>query len=300
MKYWWLEKYKNLKIVELNKLIDDINYFLVMPNNYKKQYEILKNKNIDELEEEELLILLYKIVNDKNIKDNTLIKAIEKLLLIPDNSFPKSDYSISEMIEEIKNLKKNYPYQEKINNNNIAVCYYCLNVFYVDKIKSVNKNKLCLCPFCLKTKLYFDNDYIPMNYTFIKLANIYYRTSSLGCTFKEVTKIIKKNIKITTNIDKKDYSINITELLENKITPISEKQISKEIYEILNNEENDFKYSIIIKIDNIEKNIDTKLILLIISLIDFLSNSFYLKEIIIETNKNISKNFKKIIREIIK
>ena len=31
MKYWWLEKYKNFKIVEINDLIKDVNYFLIMP-----------------------------------------------------------------------------------------------------------------------------------------------------------------------------------------------------------------------------------------------------------------------------
>ena len=30
MKYWWLEKYKNFKIVEINDLIKDVNYFLFL------------------------------------------------------------------------------------------------------------------------------------------------------------------------------------------------------------------------------------------------------------------------------
>ena len=49
-----------------------------------------------------------------------------------------------------------------------------------------------MCPYCLKQTLYFDNDYIPMNYTFIKLASIYYGISSLGCSFREIKKILKK------------------------------------------------------------------------------------------------------------
>lgn len=296
MKYWWLEKYRKLKIIQIKELINDVNYFLVMPNNYKKKYEILKNKEINELEEEDLLILLYKIVNDKNIKDNTLNKIIEKLLLIPDNSFPKSDYSLEEILNEIKKLKENYPYQEKLDNNNIAICYNCLNIFYVDKIKNVNKNNLCLCPYCLKTKLYFDNDYIPMNYIFIKLANIYYRTSNLGCTFKEVKKILKRNIKLTNIDSEENYTINLTKLFSNKINLIEEKILSKEIYNLLTKEEEKIKYSIVIKIDEIKEDIDSKLLLLVVSLMDFLSNNFYLKEIKIDTNQKIKKRIDRIIK----
>ena len=94
MKYWWLEKYKNFKIVEITELIKDVNYFLTMPKNYEKLYENLKTKPIDELEEEELIIVLKRIVTTKNVKDNTLSLIIKKLLTIPDNSFPKSDFVI--------------------------------------------------------------------------------------------------------------------------------------------------------------------------------------------------------------
>ena len=120
MKYWWLEKYKNFKIVEINDLIKDANYFLIMPKNYEKIYQEIKNEDISNLEEEELLILLKKITTTKNLKNNQLRLIIEKLLLIPDNSFPNSDYTLLEELTEIKNLKQNSPLKEKINSNNIT------------------------------------------------------------------------------------------------------------------------------------------------------------------------------------
>ena len=109
MKYWWLEKYKNFKIVEINDLIKDVNYFLIIPKNYEKIYQEIKNEDISNLEEEELLILLKKITTTKNLKNNQLRLIIEKLLLIPDNSFPNSDYTLLEELTEIKNLKQNPP-----------------------------------------------------------------------------------------------------------------------------------------------------------------------------------------------
>ena len=298
MKYWWLEKYKNFKIIEITELANDINYFLTMPKNYEKKYEIIKDKNIDILEEEELLILLKKIVSTKNIKDNSLTLVIKKLLEIPDNSFPKSDYSLEEMLDEIKKLKENYPYQEKLETNNIAICYNCLNVFYIDKIKSVNKKNLCLCPFCLKSNLYFDNDYIPMNYSFIKLANIYYKTSNLGCRFKEIKKILKKNIKVITE-EKNKEMIDLTELFTNKIKPIDEKIISKKIYDLLIEKENNIEYKTEIYIKDIDKDRDSKLLILLITIMELLSNCIYLKEIKIVTNKKLTTNINNLLKTLI-
>lgn len=295
MKYWWLEKYKKFKIIEITELANDINYFLTMPKGYEKKFELIKDEDINLLDEEDLLILLKKIVATKNIKDNSLSIIIKRLLEIPDNSFPRSDYSVSEMLEEIKNLKRNYPYKEKIENNNIAICYNCLNVFYVDKIKSINKRNLCLCPFCLKSKLYFDNDYIPMNYTFIKLANIYYGTSTLGCTFKEVKKILKKNVKVV-EYKKEENDIDLTDVFTQKIKPIDEKIISKKIYDLLKKTEENFDYSVTLYIKEINKDIEFKLLILLVSIIDVLSSSIYLKEIIINTNKELSKEFKRILK----
>jgi len=299
MKYWWLEKYKNFRIVQINELVNDINFFLTMPKDYDKKYEFIKNMDISILDEEDLLILLNKIVITKNIRDSSLSKIINKLLLIPDNSFPVSDYSIEEILEEIKNLKYNYPYKEKLESNNIAICYNFFNVFYVDKIKNINKKEFCLCPFCLKSKLYFDNDYIPMNYTFIKLANIYYRTSTLGCKFKEVKHILKKNVKVVED-KKKETSIDLTDIFNKKIELIDEKIVNKKIYDLLIKQENNFNYSVDIYIREINEDVEFKLLILLIVIIDILSSCIYLKNITVNTNKDVSKQLKKILKLICK
>jgi len=280
MKYWWLEKYNNFKIIQIKELQDDVNYFLTMPKNCEKKYELLKNKDINTLEEEELLIILNIIVNTKNIKDSSLSIIINKLLEIPDNSFPASDYTFKEMLEEIKNLKTNLPLKNKIDNNNLAICYNCLNIFYVDKIKSVNKKDLCLCPFCLKSRIYFDNDYIPMNYTFIKLANMYYGISSLGCTFKEIRKITQKGISTTTG-NKEKNNLDFNEIFsQSKIKPIDEKIISRNLYKKLMIEESNLINNKNIYISKLEKQIsNTILEIILVTLIELLSNTIYLKEV---------------------
>lgn len=291
MKYWWLEKYKNFKIIQIKELQDDINYFLTMPKNYKKQYEVLKDKDIDTLEEEELLIVLKKIVDTKNIKDNSLNIIIEKLLELPDNSFPASDYTFQEMLMEIKELKNNLPFQNKIENNNLAICYQCLNVFYVDKIKNVNKNGLCLCPYCFSTKLYFDNDYIPMNYIFIKLANIYYGISSLGCTFKEIQKIIKNGVKITVGKKEKN-SIEWNPIFGNKkIEPLDEKKVYRKLYQELMKKERAINYQATIYLSSLSKDSSLFILeILLIVMLEVLSNTIYLKEIQIIFEKEEDKN----------
>ena len=296
MKYWWLEKYKNFKIIQVNELMQDVNYFLTMPKNYEQQYEKIKNTNIENLEEENLLILLYKIINTKNIKNNSLSKIISKLSSIPDNSLPSSDYSINEMIDEIKNLKITKPSKEKIVGSNICACYNCLNVFYVDMIKAVNKNNNCLCPFCMKPYLYFDSDYIPMNYNFVKLAHFYYYSSSLGCTFKEIKKILRKNIKVINDTyNEKDIKLN-NYLIDKRLKALDEKIMSKNIYDILIKKENNMEYEISIYIDEIQEDISLKLFIFLITLIEVLINSIYLKNIIIKTeNKNIAKNLEVMI-----
>ena len=279
MKYWWLEKYKNFKIIQINDLYKDVHYFITMPKNYEKQY---------------------KIVTTKNIKNNHLNIIIEKLLEIPDNSFPSSDYSLIEMLDEIKNLKTNLPYREKLDTNNIAICYHCLNIFYVDKIKSVNKNNLCLCPFCLKSKLYFDNDYIPMNYTFIKLAYIYYHTSNLGCSFKNIQKIIKNGIS-TLDGNYTDNYLDISKYYSNiKIKPIEEKIINRKLMLDLYKYEANIIEEGNIYIPSLNNKIEEELLLIIlVTIIEVLANTIYLKKIrFIFKNKKNKNKFDNMIKTI--
>ena len=194
MKYWWLEKYQNLKVKMLPELLSDLQFFFVVPKNASKRYEEIRKLSVSSLEEEDLCLLLYRIVSSKNIKDGTLSLIIQRLLEVPQTNLPISDYSLEEILEEIKNLYQNRPDEEKLKHNNVAACYHCMNIFYVDKIKKVNQNHFCICPYCGRTKLYFDNDLIPMNYSFLFLAKLYYGVSSLGCDFLKLQTMAKKDI----------------------------------------------------------------------------------------------------------
>ena len=299
MKYWWLEKYKNFKIVEINDLIKDVNYFLIMPKNYEKIYQEIRNEDISNLEEEELLILLKKITTTKNLKNNQLRLIIEKLLLIPDNSFPNSDYTLLEELTEIKNLKQNPPLKEKINSNNLAICYHCLNIFFVDKIKNVNKKNNCLCPYCLKQTLYFDNDYIPMNYTFIKLASFYYGVSSLGCSFKEIQKILKKHIVVVKKLE--NNFLDLENIIEDpKIKPIDEKIIARKLYLFLENQELNLEHSITLMIPDIIDYENLFLEIILVTIIEILTNTIYLSQInLFFKNKNLENMWKKKVKEVL-
>ncbi len=292
MKYWWLEKYQNMEVRLLPQLFSEIEYFLTMPKNYIKIYNQLREIPIEELNEEELCIILYRIAITKNVSDETLRKVIDRLLKIPDASLPISDYTFNEIIEEIKNLKLKKPIVEKLETNNVAACYNCLNIFYVDKIKKANKKGLCLCPFCEKDKLYFDNDLVPMNYSFLYLSKIYYGISSLGCDFSKIKKLIKKGLLIKENSDEQKDVCDLNFLEKYKMEKIrceDEQNIIKDLDDEIRSGESLGLYEKTIVIDwNTNKNILELSNLLIISSIQSLSNSFYLKKInLIINNKEI-------------
>lgn len=304
MKYWWLKKYENLQIKMIPELLHDIEYFLVMPKNYLIIYERIKDLNVDELREEELLVNLYMLVSSKKIKDNSLLLIIKKLLSIPDNSLPISDYSLKDILNEIVNLKKNVPIQEKLNFNNIAACYNCRQVFYVDNIRAVSKKGFCLCPYCGKNYIYFDNDYIPMNTSFLRLASLYYGISSLGCSYADIKKILKRNITIslgnvvTTSTviqNSKSKRKQITFLadcscLDKKhIGSLEEGIILKNYYDALIKVDKMMEYDTTIALESIESDRIYHLsFLVILSIMEVLSKTFYLKNVkILCSNKEI-------------
>ena len=201
MKYWWLKKYKGLKIKSIPELQRDVNSYFVMPKNYKDRYTAIKLSEIETLEEEDLKIYLYTLLNHEKIKNNRIIKIIDRLLEIPDNFLPATNYTLEEMLEEVKHLKSNPPLEEKLSTNNVAACPNCLEVFYVDKIKYVNKKGYCLCPFCKSSNLLFDNDLCPMDDNFLRLARFVLGTTTLGCKFKHIQKLVKKSIKLVNDIN---------------------------------------------------------------------------------------------------
>ena len=295
MKYWWLENYKNLQIKMIPELLHDMDYFLVMLKNYVKIYEKIKDVEVDRLKEEELLINLYVLVSSKKIKDNRVLLLIQKLLDIPNNFLPISDYSLKEILKEIEGLRENLPIQEKLDFNNIAACYHCGQVFYVDKIQSVNKNGYCLCPYCGKHSLYFDNDYIPMNPSFLKLASLYYGISPLGCRYVNLKKMLRKNVSVTlgnvittnTVIQNRKRKRKQTTILvdcscmeKKKIGSLEESIILKNYYDSLMKVEDKMEYETTIMIENIAMDrVSFLTFLIILSIMEVLSKTVYLKNI---------------------
>ena len=102
MKYWWLKRYKDIKIKLIPELSRQVNDNLVMPKNYKERYMVIKENDIEKLNEEDLLIYLYCILNHEKIKNNKIILIINELLKIPDNSMPATNYTLLEMLEDVK------------------------------------------------------------------------------------------------------------------------------------------------------------------------------------------------------
>ena len=170
-----------------------------------------------------------------------------------------------------------------------------MQVFYIDNIKSVNKKGHCLCPYCGKNYLYFDNDYIPMNTSFLKLASLYYGVSLLGCRYSNIKKMLKKNVEvkleniITTNTviqNRKKKRIKNTILVDlscldkKKVGSLEEKIIIKNYYDALIKIEEMMEYDTTIMLENISKERSSYLsFLIILSIMEVLSKTVYLKNI---------------------
>lgn len=320
MKYWFLKKYKNLKITLIPELTRDINTYMIMPKHYKDRYQAIKDSDITTLEEEDLRILLYWILNHKKIKNNKVILILDKLLEIPDNFLPSTNYSLEEMLIEMRGLKKRYPTQEKLSSNNIAACYHCLQAFYVDKIKYINKKGHCLCPYCKNETIYFDNDFIPMDENFLRLTKLFYGTTALGCSFSHIQKLLKKCIKIERNFpDLKDAALikkgikKDSILKENHIAFYLEEMAYKK--GITTKEEQEIYYIWNECFSILEKNLVSKVIidasiiashqyelnlLLILFLLENLGKNQYLKEVIIVCEKKEEQDiYKEIINTLL-
>ncbi len=302
-KYWWLEKYQKLEIKRLPQLYEDVSYFLRVPRNYHQLYMNFSDTPISKMSEEEMLISLYKIANTKNVKNNQLRLLIQRLLEYVDDYLPISDYSLKEILVEIRNLKDNRSDVSKLDYNNIAACYHCLQVFYVDKISMVNKKGLCLCPYCRSSHLYFDNDYIPMNYSFLKLAQLFYDVSILGCHFYDLQKILRKNVSVRlgnvasgiiigSDVNQNKFSTEkFRPLLPDysNLTQISnqhadESRIIKEFYDAFMVLEKEMEYSGTIYISGISPSLLEEFsLLLLLAIMEVLSQTIYLKEIVVLT-----------------
>ncbi|MCI8588593.1 MAG: hypothetical protein HFG40_02965 [Bacilli bacterium] len=294
MKYWWLGKYKNLEVKMLPALFSDIQYFLTVPKNYIKIYEKIQDTSVSLLLEEEMCIVLYRISVTKNVKDSKIVQIIDRLLSIPDTSLPISDYSLLEMLEEIGHLRLKKATVEKLDYSNVAACYTCLNVFYIDKIKKSNKKGQCICPFCGRNTLYLDSDLIPMNYSFLFLSKIFHGISSLGCDFLKLQKIIKKGLFVCNSVDcstssfvsiPEDFLQYFNQFQTRKIHGEDEAKILKGFHDSLDsiNQAGIYEGTILFHWDS-EKNLFEIGYLLILVCMSSLINFFYLKRIVIVTD----------------
>lgn len=169
---------------QLQSFFLDCEYYLSYLAYTKERFEMLRDRDVASLNDAELEVYLYSVLTDCRINDTledcildgTIPSVLEAMLKVPDTSLPVSDYTFSEVLEEIANLHTVLPTKDKVSHNNVGACYSCHNVFYVDLIHHMSKDHLCLCPYCLSATIYFDNDYIPMNSSFIRLAMLYYQT----------------------------------------------------------------------------------------------------------------------------
>ncbi len=308
MKYWWLEKYTELEVRMLPELFLDIQFFLTMPKNYLQIYKKIESLPISTLSEEEMCIVLYYISVTKNVKNNHISQIIERLLLVPDTSLPISDYNLSEIIHEIYGLKEKKAMVDQMDSNNVAACYSCLNVFYVDQITSANRKGQCLCPFCGKNKLYFDNELIPMNYSFLLHSKIFYGITELGCDFSKLKKIIKKGITIMKKSSSKGINTSkkrnhfLEKYQKKLIKSEDESQIIKKIYDSLfvTERNGDYETTLIIDWEG-QLNLFEISYLIILSCTLALGNFFYLKHIsLIIENDQLRNQTEKVLRMLIK
>lgn len=292
-----------------------------MPKNYKDRYLAIRNSEINLLSEEDLRILLYAILNHEKIKNNRIIQIIDRLLEFPDNALPTTNYSLEEMLEEIDNLKDNYPTEEKLESNNVAACYNCYQVFYIDKIRYVNKKGHCICPYCKSSTLYFDNDFIPMDENFLRLAKLIHATTPLGCSYKNLQKIIKKGIKLEEKVPELNSSRPTAMVMNAKSSDvILEKDHIrfnlpeiKDKKEITSKEELELHYTFNECFQIIEKNIISRVVIdtsiipknytLMVTFMIFLLEIFgknpYLKEIVLVCKETQGKKIYKSMIDIL-
>jgi len=287
-----------------------------MPKHYMDRYLAIKNSDITTLSEEDLRILLYSILNHEKIKNNRIILIIDRLLEFPDNSLPATNYSLEEMLEEIKGLREIYPVEDKLSSNNVAACHHCLQVFFIDKIKYVNKKGYCLCPYCRNSTLYFDNDFIPMDENFLRLTKLVYDVTPLGCKFTNLQRLLKKSIKIQEKYPEEIVDTALFIKSKNSDVLLKKNHIEFHLPEIVykkqitSKEEMNVHYIMNEYFQIVEKNIISKVIIdtsiigrdytlsvtLLIFLIETLGKNPYLKEInLICKDKEWKKMYKSMI-----
>lgn len=308
MKYWWILEYipffetvdeKGLRSKKgkntLNRFLSDYAYHLSIPVHYLTYFKKIRNYPISKLSDCGLqMILAYYIYQGKIeeglLQDAILSRKIFEILSamkkIPDTSLPATDYTISDMVEEINNLSTLTPTVERVKHSNVGACYSCRNIFYTDAIYQKNKKGECICPYCDATMMYFDTDFIPMDSNFIMLAYLMRQTeipfSSLISMLDKVS--IDKTGPIDYSFSDGDYKIEGGQIsfpfvkAKMTLTSIYEDYLSTSIYHILDIHDNQaLSKSIFISLDEVHYNIQTPVFALttLLSILYYFSKHYF-------------------------
>ena len=143
-----------------------------------------------------------------------------------------------------------------------------------------------------------------MNYSFLKLAQLFYDVSILGCRFFDLQKILRKNVSVRlgntitgavigSEINKGKFSNEKFKALLSDYSLLSkisyknadESKIIKEIYDVFMTLEKQMEYSGTIYINGISSSLLEEFsLLLLLAIMEVLSRTIYLKEVVILTD----------------
>ena len=153
MKYWWIKKYlpffekieeKDLKTKKGKQILQDFfkdaNLFLTLPHHYMDLFLTLKEEDTKDYQLQLKLgyYLYLKTVDPiyfkKELVNKNFYKLLKEMEVIVDTYLPVTDYTMEDILEEVKDLPKVDTSISKKQNNNISACYSCRNVFYTDDL----------------------------------------------------------------------------------------------------------------------------------------------------------------------
>ncbi len=275
MKYWWIKKYlpffekieeKDLKTKKgkqtLQAFFKDANLFLILPSHYSDLFLTLKEDAIKDYQLQLKLgyYLYLKTVDPiyfkKELMNKNFYNLLKKMESIVDTYLPVTDYTMEDILEEIKELPQVDTSISKKKNNNISACYSCRNNFYTDDL--IEKEGKSLCPYCASNTLYFDNDYIPMNTTFLTFAYLYHQEE---LPFSHLVSLLEEKVTITDIPSKECYhfiddeEIGKVDVLAKTVTLSYEDYLSS----LTGKEEDALRFSLLRLLQEVDKNKETSL-----------------------------------------
>lgn len=333
MKYWWILDYipffehidratlRSKKGKEkINQFLSDYSYHCTIPVHYLSYFKKIRNYPISQLSDCGLQMILAYYIYQGKIEEGLLEDAIlnhqifailTAMKKIPDTSLPATDYTIRDMVEEIKRLPSFIPTVEKVKSSNIGACYHCRNIFYIDAIYQKNKKGECLCPYCDSTTLFFDSDYIPMDSNFLMFAYLMHQKE---VSYQDLILMLEK----VSIEDKKTYdyafsnghyqmesnNISFPFVGNQEVTSIYEDYLSTSIYHILDfHDHHAVSKTISISLDGIhsEKQAYVFSLSTFLSILYYFSRNYFhsIEKIeLIITNKIISSIYNATLQEL--